>query len=309
MASQPKSLTGRVVAITGGARGIGRATAAALARKGARVAIGDVDPEAAERTAAELGERVSAYELDVTSRPSFARFLDRVEADLGPLDVLVNNAGIMPLGPFVEESDETAVRQIDINVHGVLFGMKEALPRMLPRRSGHVVNIASAAGKAGFPHGATYCATKHAVVGVSEAVRAETRDTGIEISVVMPALVDTELGSGLEAGRAVKKLAPEEVAEEIVATLEQPRFDVFVPRSVGGINKVLGVLPRAGREAVARFLKADRILVDVDERRRASYEQRAAECEPGSLTTATADAGTPAEDEEDRAPVEPAQAR
>src|SRR5205814_3687892 len=133
-----------------------------------------------------------AYELDVTSRPSFAAFLDAVERDLGPLDVLVNNAGIMPVSPFLEESDEAAIRQLDINVHGVIFGMKEALPRMLARRSGHVVNLASVAGKGGFPHLATYCATKHAVVGVSEALRAELQDTGIEFACVMRALVYTD---------------------------------------------------------------------------------------------------------------------
>ena len=111
--------------------------------------------------------------------------------------MLINNAGIMPLGPFAEEDDATARRMIDINVHGVIFGTKLAIPGMRQRGSGHIVNIASQAGKAGIPGGATYCATKHAVVGLSEAVRAELRDTGVEVSVVMPAVVDTELGSGL----------------------------------------------------------------------------------------------------------------
>src|SRR5690242_17297413 len=105
MAKQPKSLSGLVVAITGGARGIGKATAAALVREGARVGIGDIDLELARQTAGELGDSVAAYELDVTSRPSFAEFLDGVERDLGPLDVLVNNAGIMPVGAFLDESD------------------------------------------------------------------------------------------------------------------------------------------------------------------------------------------------------------
>ena len=96
MAKEPRNLNNKVVAITGGARGIGKATAAALVREGARVAIGDVDSELAQKTAAELGEKVSAYDLDVTSRPSFASFLDAVERDVGPVDVLINNAGIMP---------------------------------------------------------------------------------------------------------------------------------------------------------------------------------------------------------------------
>src|SRR5579862_2061496 len=129
MAKAPKSLAGQVVAITGGARGIGRATAAALIAQGARVAIGDIDATLVETSATELGAGTVGLELDVTSRESFARFLDETERRLGPLDVLINNAGIMPIGPFVEESDATAARMIDINLHGVLFGSKLALER------------------------------------------------------------------------------------------------------------------------------------------------------------------------------------
>jgi NAD(P)-dependent dehydrogenase (short-subunit alcohol dehydrogenase family) len=289
MAKQAKSLNGRVVAITGGARGIGKATAAALVREGAKVGIGDVDSALAEQTAAELGPNVRAYELDVTSRPSFAAFLDSVERDLGPLDVLVNNAGIMPVGPFLEEDDAAAVRQFDINVHGVMFGMKEALPRMLERGSGHVVNLASVAGKGGFPYLTTYCGTKHAVVGLTESIRGELWESGIEFSCVMPALVNTELTSGVNAGPGIKKAEPEDVANEIVDALKVPRFDVFVPRSVGRINKVMGMLPRSGREAVARALQADKVMVNADMRGRAAYEQRAASSEPTPLETAADD--------------------
>ena len=151
MARAPISLRGRIVAITGGARGIGKATARALVLKGAKVAIGDLDRELAEQTAAEIGGDTLALELDVTRRDSFEGFLDQVEERLGSLDVLINNAGIMPLGQFVEEDDATAHRMVDINVHGVMYGMKLALPRMQRRGSGHLVNIASQAGKTGFP--------------------------------------------------------------------------------------------------------------------------------------------------------------
>src|SRR5215212_9628381 len=286
MAKQPKSLNGRVVAITGAARGIGKATAAALVRKGARVGIGDLDVELARQTASELGENVRAYELDVTSRPSVAAFLDSVERDLGPLDVVVNNAGIMPVGPFLEEDDASAVRQIDINVHGVIFGMKEALARMLPRGGGHIVNLASVAGKGGFPHLATYCASKHAVVGISEAVYAEYRDNGINVSCVMPSLVDTELTSGVKAGRGIEKAKPEDVADEIVSALQVPRFDVFVPRSVGRINKVMNMLPRAAAERIGRALEADKVMTQADMTERRAYEERAAASEHGTLETA-----------------------
>jgi NAD(P)-dependent dehydrogenase (short-subunit alcohol dehydrogenase family) len=281
MAKEPVSLQGRVVAITGGARGIGRATAKALARKGARVAIGDLDADLAGATAEELGPEAIALELDVTKRESFADFLAQVEERLGPLDVIVNNAGIMPVGPFIEESDETAVRQIDINLHGVIYGMKLAIPGMMRRGSGHIVNMASQAGKAGIPGGATYSATKHAVVGLSEAVRAELRDTGVELSCVMPGVVNTELGSGLVQTRGVKFVDPEDVADSIVAALERPKFDVFVPGYAGGIHKLVSVLPRPAREAVARALKADRVLAGADHQKRAAYEERAAHSEPG----------------------------
>ena len=280
MGREPKSLHGKVVAITGGARGIGKATATQLVRAGARVAIGDLDVELARATAQELGSSVTAYELDVTSRESVARFLDAVEADVGPLDVMINNAGIMPLGAFLDESDGSAERQLDINVHGVIFGMKEALPRMLARGHGHVVNLASVAGKGGFPHAATYCATKHAVIGVSEAVRQELKGTGIELTCILPAVVNTELGSGIEAGRAVKKLEPEEVAKAILGVLREPKFEVFVPASTGTISKVMALLPRRGREAIAHWLKADQILVQRDHGQRAAYEARAARSEP-----------------------------
>ena len=281
MAAEARSVRDRVVAITGGARGIGNATARALARRGAKVAIGDLDPELTERAAAEIGGETIGLELDVTDRESFARFLAGVEERLGPLDVIINNAGIMPIGPFDEEDEATARRMVDINIHGVLHGMKLAMPGMKRRGSGHIVNIASQAGKAGLPGGATYCATKHAVVGVSEAVRAELRDTGVEVSCVMPAVVNTELGSGLVETRAVKKVQPEDVAEAIVAALEQPKFDVHVPKSAGVIGKIINVLPRGGREAIARALKADKVLAEADDAARAAYEDRAAHSEPG----------------------------
>jgi NADP-dependent 3-hydroxy acid dehydrogenase YdfG len=275
-AAPPRPITGRVVAITGGARGIGKATATALAARGARVAIGDLDADLAAETAAGLGGGAIATHLDVTDRNSFEEFVDEAERELGPLDVLVNNAGIMPVGPFLSERDDTAIRQLDINVHGVIYGMKIALPGMVERGRGHIVNLASIAGKGGFPGVATYCATKHAVVGLTEAVRAELGETAIEFTIVMPSFVNTELISGAETPRGVHVAEPEEVAGEIVDALERPRVDVFVPRAVGRINKAMTVLPRRAREAVGRALKADRVLVNVDWDRRRAYEERVA---------------------------------
>ncbi|ADB54319.1 SDR family oxidoreductase [Conexibacter woesei] len=282
MAKQPRSLTGKVVAITGGARGIGRATAAALVAKGARVAIGDLDLAVTERTAQELGGDVVALRLDVTDRASFAQFLEQTEQRLGPLDVLVNNAGIMHLGVFAEESDGAATRQIDINLHGVITGSKLALARFLPRRTGHLVNVASTAGKTGIPGGATYSATKHAVVGLTDAIRAELRGSGVETSVVMPVPVNTELAAGLQQGRGIEVVEPEDVANEIVAALEFPRHDVFVPRSVGPLTRFALLLPRGVAERIGRLMRTDKILAGADPAARAAYEQRAAESEPAA---------------------------
>jgi NADP-dependent 3-hydroxy acid dehydrogenase YdfG len=281
MAKQARSLQGKVVAITGGARGIGKATAKALAREGAVIGIGDLDEALAQQTASELATEAVGLPLDVTRRDSFAAFLDQVSERLGPIDVLINNAGIMPIGPFVEEDDATARRMIDINLHGVIYGMKLAIPGMKQRRSGHLVNLASQAGKAGLPGGATYCATKHAVVGLSEAVRAELHDTGVEVSVVMPSVVKTELGGGLREVRGVKQLEPEEVAEAIVKALQFPKFDVWVPASSAVIDKLFHPLPRRAREALGRFMKIDQVLAEPDRAERAAYEERAAHSEPG----------------------------
>jgi len=279
MAKERRSLNGKVVAITGGARGIGKATATALVRKGCRVAIGDLDLKLAEETATALGGGTVALALNVTDRDSFGAFLDEAERQLGPVDVVINNAGIMPVTPFVEESPDSVKRQIDINLHGVITGTQLAIERMTPRHSGHIVNIASQAGKAGIPGIATYSATKPAVVGLSEAVRTELRDSGIEVSCVMPTVVNTELTSGV-GQKWVKPVEAADVANEIVDALEIPRFDVFVPRANGALYKILTPLPRGWREAIGRAMKVDKLMLEVDHGARAAYEERAAASEP-----------------------------
>jgi NADP-dependent 3-hydroxy acid dehydrogenase YdfG len=270
-----RQLDGRVAAITGAARGIGRATAVALVAEGMQVAIGDLDGEEAFNAASAIGPRALAFELDVTDRDSFAGFLADAERALGPLDVLVNNAGIMPIGHFVDLDPRLERGMLDVNVGGVLTGMKLALPKMLARRSGHVVNLASTAGRVGVPGGAVYCGTKHFVYGLSEAVRAELRGTGVEISCVMPGKVRTELTAGLHDARMLPTVEPADVAAAIVATLRRPRFDVYVPRRIGPSITVGRLLPRRSREALGRALGADRFLFDYDPSDRRAYEERA----------------------------------
>jgi NAD(P)-dependent dehydrogenase (short-subunit alcohol dehydrogenase family) len=282
MAKQPRSLYGRVAVVTGGGRGIGKALALGLASEGCRVAIGDVDSASAEAAAAEIGGDTIGLALDVTDRPGFTAFLDEVERRLGPIDVLVNNAGIMPVVPLDEEEDATAIRVLEINLHGVIHGTKEAIRRMKPRGTGHIVNIASSAGKSGFPNLATYCASKHGVVGLSEAVRLELRGTGVEVSVVMPGIVETELTTGLVATPAFKSCTPEAVADAIVDALQFARFDVFMPKSIGPTLALTNLIPRRGREALGRALKLDRALREADRGARAAYEARAAASAPAT---------------------------
>src|SRR3954452_17172611 len=259
MAKPPRSLTGKVAVVTGGARGIGQALARALAREGAIVAIGDLDGAGAQAGAAELGGRSLGLPLDVTDRPAFGAFLDEVERRLGPLDILVNNAGIMPLSPLEEEDDASVTRQLEINLHAVIFGTQEAMRRMRPRRTGHIVNVASLAGRAAAPGLATYCATKHAVIGLSEAVRAELRGTGVEVTVVMPGFAATELAAGVPDLRGVPRVTPDEIAALTIDALKVPRFAVWAPKRLAGVIWSGAVVPRRWREAVARAMNANRV--------------------------------------------------
>ncbi|MTD58203.1 SDR family oxidoreductase [Amycolatopsis pithecellobii] len=269
-----KELRGKVVVITGGAQGIGATTAAALARHGARVAIGDIDQVLAERTAVEVGGDAIALPLDVTDAKAFAGFLDEVERRLGPIDVLINNAGVMLLGPFEDEDDAATTRQLEINLHAVIHGTREAVKRMRPRAAGHIVNVASMAGKAGFPGAATYCATKHAVVGLSEAVRLELRGSGVDISCVMPAVVRTHLADGVLETKIFKSLRPEDVAKAIVEVLREPKFDVFVPKSLEVTGRIGRLVPRSVSEWFVRAVGADKVFAQARSTARAEYETR-----------------------------------
>jgi len=208
-----RQIAGSVIAVTGGARGMGLAAARALAEGGARVAIGDVDGPLAVSAASEFGG--FGAPLDVSRRESFAAFLGTVADRLGPLDVLIIDAGVRRPGAFLEETDDWSRRQVDMNLHGAILGLKLALPGMVERGAGHVVVVASAAAKAGVPAAATHSATSHAVLGLCEAVRRELHGTGVELSIVLPGF-----------GRR-----PEAVARTITGVLARPRFAVYVPRA------------------------------------------------------------------------------
>jgi NAD(P)-dependent dehydrogenase (short-subunit alcohol dehydrogenase family) len=268
-------LRGTVVAITGAGRGIGLATANALAARGALVAIGDIDAALAADAAEPLGGYGGA--LDVRDRASFAAFLAATEAALGPVDVLVNNAGIMPMGPFELETDAMSDTQIDVNLRGVILGCKLAVPGMLERGRGHVVNVASLAGVVPLPGAAVYCATKFAVRGLTHSLREEYRDRGIEFTAVLPSKITTELASGTDvAGRGIPTASPEDVAAAVIDALERRLPEVTVPRYLRAVPAVCAVAPHRAERVFRRAFGDRRMLDQLDQAARAVYDARIA---------------------------------
>lgn len=274
-----KDFSTMAIIVTGGARGIGRATVERFARQGARVIIGDRDEELGRAVAKEVGRGVMSAELDVTSAESWARFLEAA-APIGPIDVLVNNAGIMPLGPVLKESPDLARTIVDVNLHGVINGTKAVAPGMVERGRGHIVNVASAVGRVAIAEAASYSASKFAAVGFSEATRAELRPCGIEVSLVLPTVVQTELAAGVTPARGMKPVSADDVAKAIETTVRKPKPELWVPRWSQGLTKLTQVMPRRVQDAVAHALGADSVLTDVDSTARAAYEDRARQVTP-----------------------------
>ncbi|UVS79359.1 SDR family oxidoreductase [Actinokineospora sp. UTMC 2448] len=254
-------LADAVVVVTGGARGIGLATARAFAAAGATVCAGDLDG--------------TDRRLDVTSRESYAAFVDDVLAAHGRIDVLVNNAGVMPLGGFLEEPDALSRVTMDVNVWGVINGLRLVLPGMLARGRGHVVTIASMAGKIAIPGMAVYNASKYAALGLTAAVRREYADSGVSVSAVLPSAVRTELSSGAPVGRGLALVEPEDVAAAVVGSCRTRKAEIAVP----GYLAAWDVLAALAPEPVMRWLRTladDRRALRVDRAARAEYERRIA---------------------------------
>jgi short-subunit dehydrogenase len=272
------NIRGKTIAITGAARGIGYATAKALLARGARVVIGDRDVAVLESAVTGLSSsgQVSGYPLDVTDKESFATFLDKARTDgSGHLDVLINNAGVMPVGAFLEQSEQAIRSAIEVNFYGVLTGCRLVLPDMVKRRSGHIVNVASMAGMVAVPGQLVYAGTKFAVVGLSTAMADEFAPRGVEVTVIMPTFTNTELIAGTNATGASKPVQPEDIAAAIVKALDKPKTHVSVPaplRFVGAVTSMLG--PR-GRRWLAKQMGTDRVFLDFDTQARKSYEDRA----------------------------------
>ncbi len=267
-------LSGRVVAVTGAARGIGYATATHLRSLGAKLAIGDIDEAAAISAADSLDGDAMAFAVDISDEDSFASFLSRAESALGPIDVLVNNAGIMPIGPFLDQGRDIQRRAFEINVFGVLNGMRAVLPGMIERGTGTIVNVASSAAKAPVPGGLIYGATKAAVASLTETARVEFACAGIRFSCILPGFTDTELIVGTKGLRGFPTVKPGDVAQAIAATIQKPEPERWVPAIMGRTVAVQPLIPHSVRDRINRALGAYDAFLDVDQTARQTYDDR-----------------------------------
>lgn len=267
-----RSMKGKVVAVTGGARGIGEATARALTAAGARVAIGDLDVGLAEASAASYGGL--AVPLDVTSEASFTAFLDKVEAEFGRIDGLVNNAGIMVIGRHLDAPLDAQLRQLDINLRGVILGCHEVAPRMSRAGGGQIVNIASLAGRIPTPGSAIYSGTKAAVIAYSEALDAELSPAGVRVSAVLPSFTSTGLIDGTTAPTLSPPISPEQVAAAVVRLFRRRRPVAVVPRRLAYGSTQWAVMPTPLKRWISRRTGLDTMFTDYDHAARAAYEER-----------------------------------
>jgi len=225
------NIHGKVVLVTGASSGIGQATASMLAARGAKVVLGarrlDRLQELAASITRERNEAI-AHALDVTDRGSMQAFADHALQRFGRIDVLVNNAGIMPLSPMAALKVDEWDAMLDVNIRGVLHGIAAVLPAMQAQGSGHVINVSSIGGLYAMPTAAVYCATKFAVRAISDGLRQE--NDRIRVTCVYPGVVESELASTITdadtaaAIAAFRKVAlkPEAIAAAIVHAIGQP---------------------------------------------------------------------------------------
>jgi len=221
-------LSDKVILITGASSGIGEATVRELAATGARLFIGARRGDRLQALAEELGANIAWRELDVTDAANFQAFADAAEAKFGRVDVLINNAGVMPLSPLAALKTDEWKRMIDVNIHGVLNGIAAVLPRFVAQHDGHVVNVASVGAHLVLPTAAVYCGTKYAVWAITEGLRQEHDD--IRTTIISPGVTATELGDDITDPQVAaalkdwrqKSLTPDAIARAIRYALEQP---------------------------------------------------------------------------------------
>ncbi|HVL88940.1 MAG TPA: SDR family oxidoreductase [Actinomycetota bacterium] len=258
-----KPLTGKVVLITGASRGLGVDMARAFAGKGARLALAARSAEDLESVRKELGSEAIAVVADLRDLGSLRSLVTTVESSLGPVDVLVNNAGLEQVCDFESMDLDQMKAIIDTNVTGLLWLSRLIVPSMVARRSGHIVNIASLAGLNPVPHNTVYSASKHAVVGFSLSLRAELEEHGVEVSVVCPSFVTAGMFAewGRPAPKAVGAVDSPSVAKGVIEAVEKNKPLVTVAKGLGKIGHAsfalapglaLGTMKKTG---VVRYMR------------------------------------------------------
>jgi NADP-dependent 3-hydroxy acid dehydrogenase YdfG len=228
-------IKGKVAIVTGASSGIGYATCLALSKAGARMAAGARRTdrlESLEKEIAKNGGEILIQKLDVTKKAECDSFVDAAAKKWGMVDILVNNAGLMPLSFFKSLKVDEWDWMIDVNIKGVLYCTAAAIPHMLAKKSGHIVNISSVAGRVVFPAGSVYCATKHAVTALSEGLRQEfSTRSNIRVTCIEPGVVATELTNTItdkslekfvEATKQMEALHAEDIANAILFAVESP---------------------------------------------------------------------------------------
>jgi short-subunit dehydrogenase len=256
---------GTVWLVTGASRGIGRAVALAAAARGARVGLVARSTDDLEGVLAAIGGRGAVASADVTDGESIAAAVAGIEADLGPVDVLVNNAGSGSWGLLVDVSIEEAQRVMAVTYFGTLHATKAVLPGMLERRRGHIVNIGSIAGRIGAPFESVYSAAKFAVSGLSEALAVECAPFGVGVSLISPGPVTTDFfrtrGTGYQRSFP-RPVPPERVARAVLAAVARSLPEQTIPRWLRG-PQVLQALTRRGFFAGARRSFAAEVEADL----------------------------------------------
>jgi len=212
----------QVAVVTGAGRGIGRAIAIELGRLGARVALTARSRTELEETAGLIGSSASVIPADVRRKEDLARLFEQVSVTLGPVDILVNAAGVGIFGPVVDFKDEDFETLIETNLRSIFFATRFVLPSMIERKTGHLINIASIAGKVGSATRAVYCASKFGVVGFTESLAEEVRGYGIRVSVICPGSTDTRFSPSESSGKTRERmLRPEDIAHTVRAIVTQ----------------------------------------------------------------------------------------
>jgi len=267
-----RNVKGKVVAITGGARGIGEATARALAAAGARVAVGDLDADLAAQSAQSYGG--IGLPLDVSSAESFGAFLDKVEAEYGRIDALVNNAGIMVIGRHLDVPVEHQLKQLDINLRGVVLGCHEVAPRLIAQGGGQIVNVASLAGRFPAPGAAVYSGTKAAVLAFTDALDAELAPQGVRVSAVMPSFTNTGLISGTTAPALTPPIEPDDVAAAVVGLLTKYKPQATIPPRLAFSAAQWSLYPQRMRRWLGVKTGMSTMFLDYDHDARTAYEDR-----------------------------------